>query len=145
MDDPVPIPSLPQDKPSLLRHLEKNSPETLALARDWDDIAVTVVKAGQRLKKFVKLSSWEVRSDRSLSGWSPRTRMQRASGWFIFTTVRDFEFGPELILRYTFGNQKPCSLTPQRLHSTYIFGRIRSMLPTPTSSSPIQSSSVSSH
>jgi U3 small nucleolar RNA-associated protein 3 len=57
VDDPVPIPSLPQDKPSLLRHLEKNSPETLALARDWDDIAVTVVKAGQRLKKFVKLFS----------------------------------------------------------------------------------------
>ncbi|KAF9649767.1 hypothetical protein BDM02DRAFT_3113215 [Thelephora ganbajun] len=50
--DPVATPSLPQDKPSLLRHLEKNSPETLALARDWDDIAVTIVKAGQRLKKM---------------------------------------------------------------------------------------------
>jgi len=55
VDDPVPTPSLPQDKLSLLRHLEKNTPETLALARDWDDISVTVVKAGQRLKKFVKL------------------------------------------------------------------------------------------
>ena len=55
MDDPVVPLSLPQDKLSLLRHLEKNTPETLALARDWDDIAVTVVKAGQRLKKFVKL------------------------------------------------------------------------------------------
>ena len=55
MHDLVASPSLPQDKSSLLRHLEKNSPETLALARDWDDIAVTVVKAGQRLKKFVKL------------------------------------------------------------------------------------------
>ena len=52
MEDPA-APSLPRDKPSLLRHLEKNSPETLALARDWDDIAVTVVKASQRLKKFV--------------------------------------------------------------------------------------------
>lgn len=55
MGDPVAPPSLPQDKPFLLRHLEKNSPETLALARDWDDIAATVVKAGQRLKKSVKL------------------------------------------------------------------------------------------
>lgn len=55
VEDPVATPSLPQDKPSLLRHLEKDSPETLALARDWDDIATTVVKAGQRLKKFVKI------------------------------------------------------------------------------------------
>ena len=54
MDDLVATISLPQDKPSILRHLEKTSPETLALARDWDDIAVTVVRAGQRLKKFVK-------------------------------------------------------------------------------------------
>lgn len=53
--DLVAFPSIPQDKLSLLRHLEKNSPETLALARDWDDIAVTVAKAGQRLKKFVAL------------------------------------------------------------------------------------------
>lgn len=51
-------PSLAQDKPSLLRHLEKNSPETLALARDWDDIAVTVAKAGQRLKKLVGLPTF---------------------------------------------------------------------------------------
>lgn len=50
--------SLPRDKPSLLRHLEKNSPETLALARDWDDIAVTVTKAGQRLKKLVRLPAF---------------------------------------------------------------------------------------
>lgn len=55
MEDLLVPPSLPHDKSSLLRHLEKNSPETLALARDWDDIAVTVVKAGQRLKKYVKL------------------------------------------------------------------------------------------
>ena len=59
MDDPAVTSSLPQDKLSLLRHLEKNTPETLALARDWDDISVTVVKAGQRLKKFVKLFALE--------------------------------------------------------------------------------------
>jgi len=29
------------------------------LHRDWDDISVTVVKAGQRLKKFVKLFALE--------------------------------------------------------------------------------------
>ena len=61
MDDPVATPSLPQDKLSLLRHLEKNSPEALALARDWDDIAVTVVRAGQRLKKSVKLLPFDNR------------------------------------------------------------------------------------
>jgi len=55
VDDPVATLSLPQDRPSLLRHLEKTSPETLALARDWEDIAETVVKAGQRLKKFVRI------------------------------------------------------------------------------------------
>lgn len=63
MDDPVATASLPQDKLSLLRHLEKTSPETLALARDWDDIVVTVVKAGERLKKFVKLLTLPIQSD----------------------------------------------------------------------------------
>ncbi|KAL6308424.1 Sas10 C-terminal domain-containing protein [Sparassis latifolia] len=40
---------LPKDKQSLLRHLEKTSPETLALARDWDDIAHSLVKTQQKL------------------------------------------------------------------------------------------------
>ncbi|KAF8349315.1 Sas10 C-terminal domain-containing protein [Amanita rubescens] len=34
---PVVLPALPNDKKSLLRHLEKNNPEALALARDWED------------------------------------------------------------------------------------------------------------
>jgi U3 small nucleolar RNA-associated protein 3 len=50
------IQPLPQDKQALLRHLEKTSPETLALARDWDDIARSVVKAGEKLKKCVYTS-----------------------------------------------------------------------------------------
>lgn len=44
---------LPQDKKSLLKHLEKTSPETLALARDWDDIAHSVIRAGEKLKRCV--------------------------------------------------------------------------------------------
>lgn len=71
MDDPVATPPLPQDKLSLLRHLEKNSPEVLALARDWDDIAVTVVKASQRLKKFVKLFALGIQSN---SSWQDGVR-----------------------------------------------------------------------
>lgn len=76
MDDSVVPLSLPQDRSSLLRHLEKNSPETLALARDWDDIAVTVVRAGQRLKKSVQLFAFVGKSDPYSLGWSPRTLMQ---------------------------------------------------------------------
>jgi U3 small nucleolar RNA-associated protein 3 len=37
-------PSLPQDKKSLIRHLEKTSPETLALANDWEDTALKVMQ-----------------------------------------------------------------------------------------------------
>lgn len=39
--------ALPQDTESLIRHLELNRPETLALARDWADIANQVIKVGQ--------------------------------------------------------------------------------------------------
>src|ERR1700720_4784318 len=38
------IEPLPQDKHSLIRHLEKASPETLALARDWGDTARNLMK-----------------------------------------------------------------------------------------------------
>ncbi|KAH9841823.1 Sas10 C-terminal domain-containing protein [Rhodofomes roseus] len=40
---------LPTDKQSLLRHLEKNNPEALALARDWDDTAHKLVETQSRL------------------------------------------------------------------------------------------------
>ncbi|KDQ21628.1 hypothetical protein BOTBODRAFT_208901 [Botryobasidium botryosum FD-172 SS1] len=42
---------LSKDKASLLRHLELTSPETLALAREWEDIANEVVKTEQLVSK----------------------------------------------------------------------------------------------
>ncbi|EGN92133.1 hypothetical protein SERLA73DRAFT_173106 [Serpula lacrymans var. lacrymans S7.3] len=47
-------PSLPQDKKSLIRYLEKENPEALALARDWDDTAWNLV---QTQAKIVQLES----------------------------------------------------------------------------------------
>jgi U3 small nucleolar RNA-associated protein 3 len=38
-----------QDPKSLIRHLEKTSPETLALARDWEDTAENLVKTRQKI------------------------------------------------------------------------------------------------
>ncbi|KAL4250755.1 SAS10 family protein [Abortiporus biennis] len=49
-------PSLPQDRPSLLRHLEKTSPEALALARDWEDVALTLVKTKAKIEEMESLS-----------------------------------------------------------------------------------------
>ncbi|EED81030.1 predicted protein [Postia placenta Mad-698-R] len=61
-DLPAPaVQPLPQDKPSLLRHLEKTSPESLALARDWDDIA------RQLLQTQVKLIHMEAEQPDALS------------------------------------------------------------------------------
>lgn len=49
---PAPIVQpLPQDKASLLRHLEKTNPEALALARDWDDVACKLTQAESKLAK----------------------------------------------------------------------------------------------
>ncbi|KAH9851545.1 Sas10 C-terminal domain-containing protein [Lenzites betulinus] len=44
--------ALPQDKQSLLRHLEKTNPEALALANDWDDVAHSLVKAQAKIAKL---------------------------------------------------------------------------------------------
>ncbi|KAI0923237.1 hypothetical protein AcV5_007441 [Taiwanofungus camphoratus] len=50
---PAPIVQpLPQDKASLLRHLEKTNPEALALARDWDDVACKLTQAESKLAKL---------------------------------------------------------------------------------------------
>ena len=51
-EEPV-APELPQDKLSLLRHIAKTSPETLALANDWEDTAARVVRAQEKLQKYV--------------------------------------------------------------------------------------------
>ncbi|KAJ6512182.1 Sas10 C-terminal domain-containing protein [Mycena vitilis] len=49
-EDPAPsTEAAPQDVKSLIRHLEKTSPETLALARDWEDTAETLVKTRQKI------------------------------------------------------------------------------------------------
>jgi hypothetical protein len=56
---------LPQDKAALLRHLEKTSPETLALARDWEDVAWALTTAQAKLDKHV-------RHPRSLVSLTPR-------------------------------------------------------------------------
>ncbi|KAI9061326.1 hypothetical protein FKP32DRAFT_1654630 [Trametes sanguinea] len=46
------VQQLPQDKQSLLRHLEKTNPEALALANDWDDVAHSLVKAQAKIAKL---------------------------------------------------------------------------------------------
>ncbi|KAF8158323.1 Sas10 C-terminal domain-containing protein [Crassisporium funariophilum] len=46
------IPSLPTDQKGLLRHLEKTSPESLALARDWDETARNLQKSRERIAKL---------------------------------------------------------------------------------------------
>ncbi|CDO68259.1 hypothetical protein BN946_scf184842.g22 [Trametes cinnabarina] len=46
------VQQLPQDKQSLLRHLEKTNPEALALANDWDDVAHGLMKAQAKIAKL---------------------------------------------------------------------------------------------
>ncbi|KDR82716.1 hypothetical protein GALMADRAFT_238215 [Galerina marginata CBS 339.88] len=52
--DPIPLSilSVGTDKKSLLRHLEKTSPEALALARDWDDTAYSLQRTQERIAKL---------------------------------------------------------------------------------------------
>jgi U3 small nucleolar RNA-associated protein 3 len=47
------IPVEPLDRATAIRHLEKTSPETIALAREWDDVARDLMRAKQRLKQYV--------------------------------------------------------------------------------------------
>ncbi|KAG6830686.1 hypothetical protein H0H92_015162 [Tricholoma furcatifolium] len=49
---PVVIQSLPQDKKLIIRHLEKTCPETLALARDWEDSVENLAKTRIKLQKI---------------------------------------------------------------------------------------------
>jgi hypothetical protein len=43
----------PLDKKAALRHMEKTNPETLALAYDWEDIAVKVIQTQEKIKECV--------------------------------------------------------------------------------------------
>ncbi|KAH9936644.1 Sas10 C-terminal domain-containing protein [Fomitopsis serialis] len=53
LDVPPPVLQyLPTDKQSLVRHLEKNNPEALALARDWDDTAHKVMETQSKLSSL---------------------------------------------------------------------------------------------
>lgn len=45
-----------KDKKTLLKELEVKSPETLALAREWEDIAYDVVRVEQALQRCVLLA-----------------------------------------------------------------------------------------
>ncbi|KAG6850725.1 hypothetical protein H0H93_009348 [Arthromyces matolae] len=45
------VQKLPQDQKSLLRHLEKTIPETLALARDWQDAIENLAKTKERIQQ----------------------------------------------------------------------------------------------
>lgn len=50
--DPAPsvLPPPTTDKKTLLRHLEKTSPESLALARDWEDTVRNLQNVKQRIE-----------------------------------------------------------------------------------------------
>ncbi|KAH7340908.1 Sas10 C-terminal domain-containing protein [Rhizoctonia solani] len=45
------VPELPVDKASLMRHMEKYDPLSLALAREWEDIAYQVVETSAAVKQ----------------------------------------------------------------------------------------------
>ena len=60
MEDPPAVQSIPQDKISLLRHLEKTSPETLALARDWEDTALSLNRCRDKIDRSVLLIKAQV-------------------------------------------------------------------------------------
>lgn len=47
-------PALPTDKPSLMRHLEKYDPLSLALAREWEDVAYQVIETNAAVKQYVR-------------------------------------------------------------------------------------------
>ncbi|TFY68810.1 hypothetical protein EVG20_g3402 [Dentipellis fragilis] len=41
-----------QDRKAIIRHLQKTSPETLALANDWEDVAQKLVRSQERIKEL---------------------------------------------------------------------------------------------
>ncbi|KAI5120759.1 hypothetical protein M0805_004723 [Coniferiporia weirii] len=52
-EKPVSVP-IGTDRTSILRHLEKTSPETLALAQEWEDVAQSVVKTEEKITVLEK-------------------------------------------------------------------------------------------
>ncbi|KAF5338889.1 hypothetical protein D9611_008769 [Ephemerocybe angulata] len=56
LEEPTPVTKqvLPTEPKALLRHLEKTSPEAVALARDWEDVSEKLVRAQENIKKTEK-------------------------------------------------------------------------------------------
>ncbi|KAG6876363.1 hypothetical protein C0993_003659 [Termitomyces sp. T159_Od127] len=50
--EPTMTQQLPRDRKLLIRHLEKTSPETLALARDWEDAVETLSRTSEKIKRI---------------------------------------------------------------------------------------------
>lgn len=71
----VPVtPPLPTDKASLMRHMEKYDPLSLALARDWEDIAYQVLETSQAVKEYAACLVPFPRSNFSVES-KPRAQM----------------------------------------------------------------------
>ncbi|TEB39927.1 hypothetical protein FA13DRAFT_39381 [Coprinellus micaceus] len=58
LEEPVPAakPVLPTEPKALLRHLEKTSPEAVALARDWEDVSEKLLNYQEQVKQIEKES-----------------------------------------------------------------------------------------
>jgi hypothetical protein len=84
---PVVLPALPNDKKSLMRHLEKNSPEALALARDWDDSVQSLLKVRITLEEYVPTTWFRCKLNMGVPGCNPRIQSRSASVCFTCTIV----------------------------------------------------------
>lgn len=49
---PAPKPILPTEPKALLRHLERTSPEAVALARDWEDVSEKFIRSQEQIKQL---------------------------------------------------------------------------------------------
>ena len=89
LTDPAPVvlPALPNDKKSLMRHLEKNSPEALALARDWDDSVQSLSKVRITLAEYVPTTWSRCKLNMGVPGCNLRIQSRSASVCFTCTIV----------------------------------------------------------
>ena len=76
--------SIPQDKSLLVRHLEKTSPEALALARDWEETAHRILSTKEKLIQYVsRPAEWSVCS--IPSACNLKTRVTLLLAWCIYS------------------------------------------------------------
>jgi len=45
-------PSILEDPQAIVHHLQMTNPETLALARDWEDVAEDLIRAQQAIQTY---------------------------------------------------------------------------------------------